>query len=152
MDVEKRSAAIVGAGLIGRAWAVVFARAGWQVRLFDAVATQLATARQLIAQSLADQEEAELLTDARGALARIVPCNTLSEALKDTEWVQENLPEEVSAQANRFCRVRPASAVQCNTGQQYVGDRRFAVHGRSCRTCTLSRCASGQSSTSGACR
>ena len=58
MDVEKRSAAIVGAGLIGRAWAVVFARAGWQVRLFDAVATQLATARQLIAQSLADQEEA----------------------------------------------------------------------------------------------
>jgi 3-hydroxyacyl-CoA dehydrogenase len=58
VDVEKRSAAIVGAGLIGRAWAVVFARAGWQVRLFDAAAGQLATARQLVAQSLADQEEA----------------------------------------------------------------------------------------------
>ena len=26
---------IVGGGLIGRAWANVFARAGWQVRLWD---------------------------------------------------------------------------------------------------------------------
>ena len=33
----ERIAAIIGAGLIGRAWAVVFARAGWTVRLFDAV-------------------------------------------------------------------------------------------------------------------
>ncbi|MGT2481894.1 3-hydroxyacyl-CoA dehydrogenase NAD-binding domain-containing protein [Methylobacterium oryzae CBMB20] len=30
--------AIVGAGLIGRAWAMIFARAGWDVRLFDAAA------------------------------------------------------------------------------------------------------------------
>ena len=29
------TAAIVGAGLIGRSWAVVFARAGWTVRLTD---------------------------------------------------------------------------------------------------------------------
>ena len=29
------SVAIVGAGLIGRAWAMIFARAGWDVRLFD---------------------------------------------------------------------------------------------------------------------
>ena len=27
--------AIVGSGLIGRAWAIVFARAGWNVRLTD---------------------------------------------------------------------------------------------------------------------
>ena len=38
-------AAIIGAGLIGRAWARVFARAGWQVRLYDSVATQLDAAR-----------------------------------------------------------------------------------------------------------
>ena len=29
------TAAIVGAGLIGRSWAIVFARAGWAVRLAD---------------------------------------------------------------------------------------------------------------------
>ena len=27
--------AIVGAGLIGRGWAIVFARAGWRVNLYD---------------------------------------------------------------------------------------------------------------------
>ena len=31
----KGTAAIIGAGLIGRGWSMVFARAGWQVRLYD---------------------------------------------------------------------------------------------------------------------
>ena len=38
-------AAIIGVGLIGRAWAMAFARAGWLVRLYDSVATQLDAAR-----------------------------------------------------------------------------------------------------------
>ena len=33
--VSSGSVAIVGAGLIGRGWAIVFARAGWQVKLYD---------------------------------------------------------------------------------------------------------------------
>ena len=102
MDVEKKNAAIVGAGLIGRAWAVVFARAGWQVRLFDAVPAQLATARQLIAQSLAEQEQAGLVTDARAALERIITLHKLSQALTDAAWVQENLPEEVALKRTAF--------------------------------------------------
>ena len=32
---ETKTVAIVGVGLIGRAWAAIFARAGWQVRLTD---------------------------------------------------------------------------------------------------------------------
>ena len=32
-----RKAAIIGAGLIGRSWAMVFARAGWEVVLYDPV-------------------------------------------------------------------------------------------------------------------
>ena len=102
MDVEKKNVAIVGAGLIGRAWAVVFARAGWQVRLFDAVPAQLATARQLIAQSLSEQEQAGLVTDASAALGRIAPCTRLSQALLDASWVQENLPEEVALKRTAF--------------------------------------------------
>ncbi|HZA96311.1 MAG TPA: 3-hydroxyacyl-CoA dehydrogenase, partial [Burkholderiaceae bacterium] len=126
MDVGKRSAAIVGAGLIGRAWAVVFARAGWQVRLFDAVQTQLVTARQLIAQSLADQEEAELLSDARGALARIVSCETLSEALRNAEWVQENLPEEVAVKRTAFAefdRLAPSDAILASSTSAIVASQ-----------------------------
>ena len=98
----ERIAAIIGAGLIGRAWAVVFARAGWTVRLFDAVPAQLATARQLIAQSLSEQEQAGLVTDASAALERIAPCTRLSQALTDACWVQENLPEEVALKRTAF--------------------------------------------------
>jgi 3-hydroxyacyl-CoA dehydrogenase len=105
VDVENRNAAIVGAGLIGRAWAVVFARAGWHVRLFDAVPKQLATARELIAQSLVDQEAAGLLADARGALARITSCTSLNQALTDAVWVQENLPEEVELKRTTFAEL-----------------------------------------------
>ncbi len=33
MASTERNVAIVGTGLIGRAWAAIFARAGWHVRL-----------------------------------------------------------------------------------------------------------------------
>ena len=63
MEVEKKIAAIIGAGLIGRAWAVVFARAGWTVRLFDAVPAQLSVARRQIEQALTEQQQAGLAAD-----------------------------------------------------------------------------------------
>ncbi len=99
----ERIAAIVGAGLIGRAWAVVFARAGWTVRLFDAVPAQLAAARQQIAQSLTEQQQAgtSRRTHARRS-TRIAPCTRLSQALTDAAWVQENLPEEVAIKRTAF--------------------------------------------------
>ena len=62
-------AAIIGVGLIGRAWAMAFARAGWQVRLYDSVATQLDAARGHIATSLAEQQAAGLVADAQVARA-----------------------------------------------------------------------------------
>jgi dihydrofolate synthase/folylpolyglutamate synthase len=58
------TAAIIGAGLIGRAWAMVFARAGWDVRLHDSEAAQLASARERIAESLDEQEGAGLVEHA----------------------------------------------------------------------------------------
>ncbi len=56
----ERIAAIIGAGLIGRAWPMVFARVGWQVRLYDSVPTQLDAAHGHIATSLAEQQAAAL--------------------------------------------------------------------------------------------
>ena len=35
MAKAERNVAIIGAGLIGRAWAAIFARAGWNTRLTD---------------------------------------------------------------------------------------------------------------------
>src|SRR5258706_13271498 len=68
--MQPATAAIIGAGLIGRAWAMVFARAGWQVHLYDNAPAQLALARTHIATSLAEQQAAGLVDDASGAAGR----------------------------------------------------------------------------------
>ncbi len=108
------TAAIVGAGLVGRAWAMVFARAGWQVRLHDNAAAQLDAAHGLIEASLVEQQAAGLVNDASAALARITFCPSLDEAVAGANWVQENLPEQVAVKRDFFRSLdalAPATAV-----------------------------------------
>ena len=108
------TAAIIGAGLIGRAWAMVFARAGWDVRLHDSEAAQLASARERIADSLDEQEGAGLVEYASQALERIAISPDLRDALAGCDWVQENLPEQVEVKRSVFAaldRHAPGHAV-----------------------------------------
>lgn len=90
-----RTMAIVGAGLIGRAWASIFARAGWSVRLHDPVAGQAARCRLLCEEALDQLARHGLCDDPAGALARITVAGSLAEALADVSFVQENGPEKV---------------------------------------------------------
>ena len=52
MASTERNVAIVGAGLIGRAWATLFARSGWNVRLTDPHIPTLKAAPRLIRDEL----------------------------------------------------------------------------------------------------
>jgi len=68
MSKENRHVAIVGVGLVGRAWAAIFARAGWNVRLSDPHAPTLAAAPGLIhdeLRALARHDPVTLLFGAR---------------------------------------------------------------------------------------
>jgi L-gulonate 3-dehydrogenase len=96
------TAAMVGAGLIGRAWAMVFARSGWAVKVFDNDAAQLAAAREHVAADLAEQQTFGLVADAAAAAARIDWCERLRDALAGADWVQENLPEDVGVKRQIF--------------------------------------------------
>ncbi len=98
----ERIAAIIGAGLIGRAWAIVFARAGWRVRMHDSRPEQLGAARAHIATSLAEQEAAGLVDDAAGALARVAEFERVANTVDGANWVQENLPEQVEIKRDAF--------------------------------------------------
>jgi len=127
VDVKQgNSAAIVGAGLIGRAWAIVFARAGWSVRITDSVPAQLAAASELIAASLQEQEQAGLVDDARAALARVEVCPSLGAAVAGAAWVQENLPEDVDIKRTVFVeldRLAPADALLASSTSAIVASR-----------------------------
>ena len=107
----ERSAAIVGAGLIGRAWAIVFARAGWRVRLCDSVPAQLDVAQEHIAASLAEQQAAGLVADASGALGRIAVAARIEDAVAGVDWVQENLPERIEVKRDVFRALDAAAPV-----------------------------------------
>src|ERR1700716_1188379 len=82
-------AAIVGAGLIGRAWAHVFARAGWQVRVWDPAPQQRESAAALIDRSLHDLARHGLVADPVSAAKRVVVVPTLAEAVAAADYVQE---------------------------------------------------------------
>jgi len=95
--------AVVGAGLIGRAWSIVFARAGFDVALWDPYPQQVAAAQAFIGERLPELAEAGLLSEAPNVVAaRVRPAATLADALRDAEHVQENGPERVEAKQALF--------------------------------------------------
>ena len=124
----ERIAAIVGAGLIGRAWAMVFARAGWRVRLYDSVAAQLDAARGLIATSLAEQQAAGLVADADAGARTDRDRRDASQARwRWRDWVQENLPENVDVKREMFAALDALRRRERGPRELDVGDSRVAT-------------------------
>ncbi len=107
--------AIIGAGLIGRAWSIVFARAGFDVSLYDSSQQAGSAALGFIADRLPELAEAGLISDTPDAImARISLAPTLEAALDGAVHVQENGPERVDAKAALFARmdeIAPKSTV-----------------------------------------
>src|SRR6202035_4753461 len=95
MQNTERNVAIVGAGLIGRAWAAIFARAGWNVRLTDPHIPTLKAAPRLIRDELQALARHGLPGDPDAAVARVSVAASLREAVLGVEFVQENGPEKI---------------------------------------------------------
>lgn len=106
--------AIVGCGLIGRAWAIDFARAGWQVRLFDPVEGAVPAALAAIDGLLADLVENGLLdAEAKAATrARLEPASSLEAALAGAAWVQESAPEKLELKRELWCELDRLAAAE----------------------------------------
>ena len=98
---------VVGAGLIGRAWAIAFARGGKRVVLFDQRPEAGTAALDFIATVAADLAEADLLGGLTPAelLARIEPADDLAAALAGTTHVQENTFEILDVKTPLFARL-----------------------------------------------
>jgi L-gulonate 3-dehydrogenase len=118
--------AIIGAGLIGRSWAIVFARAGWQVALYDADPEQCRRAKPLIEAALADLAAHGLLDDPAGPAARVHLAADLAAAVARADFVQENLPETVEAKTAVFReldRLAPKDIVLASSTSAIVASR-----------------------------
>lgn len=98
--------AIVGAGLIGCAWASVFARAGHTVTLYDIDANAVSGARDAVKASLVKQRAASLIDeDPDVVIGRVAATASLEEALRDADFVQENVRETVEAKQEIYAKL-----------------------------------------------
>ena len=101
----KGRVAIIGSGLIGRAWAIVFAGGAWEVALYDAVAGAADNAHVLVAEGLDELAAHGLVADPKGAAARVRPVASLAEALGGAAFVQENTPERLEVKREIFAEL-----------------------------------------------
>ena len=104
MDVMPR-VAIIGAGLIGRSWAIVFAGGGCDVALYDSSAGIAEDGRALVADGLASLADHRLISDAEAAHARVRVATSLADALSGATFVQENTPETIEAKREIFAEI-----------------------------------------------
>lgn len=118
--------AIIGAGLIGRAWANVFARAGWNVRVWDPDAGQRANAAKLIEQSLHELAAHGLVNEPAAATKRVSVVATLEEAVARAEYVQECGPEVLEVKRATFeqlDRAAPPTAILASSTSAIVASK-----------------------------
>jgi L-gulonate 3-dehydrogenase len=79
--------------LIGRSWAIVFSRAGWDVALYDSLPAVADRALQQVADGLHELAEHGLVHDPEGSAKRVRVASDLADALRGVDFVQENTPE-----------------------------------------------------------
>ncbi|HIM44681.1 MAG TPA: 3-hydroxyacyl-CoA dehydrogenase, partial [Alphaproteobacteria bacterium] len=97
--------AILGAGLVGSAWAIVFARAGHAVSLYDGDGAQSRQALARVGDNMRELVGFGLLDDADAALARISIAGNLAEALDGAAYAQESVFERADVKTEFYAEI-----------------------------------------------
>jgi L-gulonate 3-dehydrogenase len=111
---------MIGAGLVGRAWAISFARGGYDVVLYDSQPGVAAKSAAALAAPVEELERQELLRGSTKAevLARVSGTDNLEQALAGAVHIQENVPEDLELKRKVFALLdplAPADAVLCSS-------------------------------------
>ncbi|XP_034742056.1 lambda-crystallin homolog [Etheostoma cragini] len=96
---------VIGSGLIGRSWAMVFASGGYSVKIYDNQPGQAAKAITEIRKQLEDLEEAHMLRGELTAIQQLalLSCyDDLAEALEGAFFVQECVFEQLDVKQSVF--------------------------------------------------
>lgn len=95
---------VVGSGIVGRSWGVVFAKAGHTVHFYDCDEQQACVAKEEVANKLHMLAKAGLinLEQAQLATTRIQVHTSLQGALEHAKYVQECVPENLSLKTDVF--------------------------------------------------
>ncbi len=100
---------LVGCGLVGGAWAVVFARAGLDATLYDPSPSAIETALR-VARESAEALAKNGLTNGKTAdeiMARLTPAASLAEAAGSADYIQESAPERLLVKQDLYKALLP---------------------------------------------
>ncbi|NP_001091202.1 crystallin lambda 1 L homeolog [Xenopus laevis] len=123
-DLQEGNIVIIGSGLIGRSWAMVFASGGFRVKLYDIVQEQVSTALEDIRKQMEELKKSEML---RGSLsledqmALVSGCTDLKDALHGAQFIQECVPENLDLKRKIFSEL-----------DRYVNDSTIISSSTSC--------------------
>ena len=135
--------ACIGAGTVGHAWAVVFARAGYDVALYDAQPDAVTRhAIPGVRRTLEMMAAGGMLDEPVDAvLARVSQAGSIADAVADTLYVQESVREDVAVKRQVFAQIAaaaPATAILASStsaipGSEFLGaiaqpERALVVH------------------------
>lgn len=124
--------AIVGSGLIGQFWAMIFASGGYQVSIYDIDAQQVSRALALIREKMQRYEQQGCLkgTTSASQQAELITGHTdLAECLEGACYLQECVPESVELKTKVFQQLDSmltdtmvaASSSSCLGPSQFAG-------------------------------
>ncbi|WP_320671785.1 3-hydroxyacyl-CoA dehydrogenase [Patulibacter defluvii] len=113
--MSARPIAIVGAGSIGVAWALTFARGGRDVCLQDPDPARRAAVDGELRERLAALDRHGLLAEPAAAIAaRVVVADELEAAVAEAEHVQECAPERRDLKRQLFAALDAAAPLDCS--------------------------------------
>lgn len=113
--------AILGAGLVGSAWAIVFARAGHAVSLYDGDGAQSRQALARVGDNMRELVGFGLLDDADAALARISIAGNLAEALDGAAYAQESVFERADVKTKFYAEIDKVAGADLIVGSSSSG-------------------------------
>ncbi|WP_193183210.1 carnitine 3-dehydrogenase [Nisaea sediminum] len=119
MSAAGKTAAVIGGGVIGGAWAARFLLNGWDVRLFDP-------------DPEAGRKMSEVLRNARHALpmlydtalppeGTLTHVNTIAEAVAGADYIQESVPERLDLKHKVLAEIEAAAAADTPVGSSTSG-------------------------------
>ena len=102
-----KNVAVLGSGLIGSSWATLFAKSGYNVKLYDVSKDVLAGVKTRIAANYDKFLKADIMTQEEidAAMARIYTTASLEEAVSDADFIQECGPEVLSIKQDLIAEI-----------------------------------------------
>ncbi|XP_041055501.1 lambda-crystallin homolog [Carcharodon carcharias] len=104
-DCKNASILIVGSGIVGRSWAMLFSSAGYKVTLYDTVQQQVTCAIENIRKQLTELEKTGMLRgtfNSEDQMLLIGACNDLAQAVEGAIHIQECIPENLELKRKLF--------------------------------------------------